>query len=482
MSSPSKQRCIIDFLSGTWSPQALARLTGLAKSGAKLKSVPSYLTKAMKRWYGFHEANGGRYASALSSKGSAVVPELIHVGCKEYHEFTADLYQQFSVMLESCSDSTRFGVSGELRRLMSESLLEDEFIAEGGDFSSSYRDLVASYGVQWLDALCCSELDYFVYMLNAQLSGHPSISGPHYGRWSVRVKNGGMFGYSHSADLLCDGECAGVAAWGAANHGCLISFTGVGCAALDMSALHKTLSRLPGFKLTRLDIALDDFKGQSITIDAAREWAQNGKFTKRRPPSYCYIESGQMVSSALARSLGRKHDFDPCKGRSFYVGSRASGLMVRFYEKGKQATSDKHPDWVRAEVEMRNIDRVIPLDAMVNPDKYFAGAYPCLSDLLSSVIPEPVPTTKGKYFSETFQAWVAKGDASRAAAVKAASIQCGRMINYLTGVECLTPAEVVLLLTDHLEPDDLPQRLKAPAPSELFDNSRLLEYGGMVTI
>ena len=48
----------------------------------------------------------------------------------------------------------------------------------------------------------------------------------------------------------------GVLAWGAANGGCLVSFTGEGCQGLDFAKLHAIVVNVPGFKITRVDIAL----------------------------------------------------------------------------------------------------------------------------------------------------------------------------------------------------------------------------------
>jgi len=65
-------------------------------------------------------------------------------------------------------------------------------------------------------------------------------------------------------------------------------------------------------------------------------------------------------------------------GRTLYVGRRENGKLLRVYEKGKQL-GDKDSPWVRWEVEMHNIDRVIPWDVLLAPGRYVAGSYPALS-------------------------------------------------------------------------------------------------------
>ena len=516
-------KCIIDFVSGTWSPLPLQRITAMAKMGAKLKGIPRFVSLAAKRWGGnfglnqlgapihvnqaptdtpVHElpwntfqqdANGKRRAAAYAA-GKHFEPA--STPDAEWIEYRKELYKAMQTVVTAGSDETRFRVSRELRQLMADSIQDDEFVLDGGDFQSNFSELLGMYGVQWLDALCASELEFFVYQLNAQLSGHQSIEGPHYGRWTVQSRNGGMFGYSHAAVLLCDGQQAGLAAWGSANHGCLISFSGVGCAALDMAELYKVLGKIPGFRLTRVDIALDDFEGEKFDVLTAKDWATAGLFTKRRPPSYCYIESGSLTP-VIADGIRRSCGFDPCGGRSFYVGNRKSGLMFRCYEKGKQLDSQEYPNWQRAEVEIRNVDRVIPLDSLIDPDKYFAGAYPCLAQLVAPAEPVAIKTKQGAIdipeavtangvdmsgVSKTGQAFIEKVKATRSAVLHNAAIQAGRVVNYLYHGEQLSPEQIVQLMTSHLELDDVPKRLSIPIPEEFVPDERPVYYGGLVAM
>jgi phage replication initiation protein len=66
------------------------------------------------------------------------------------------------------------------------------------------------------------------------------------------------------------------------------------------------------------------------------------------------------------------------RGRTFYVGARENGKLFRAYEKGKQLGNPDSP-WVRHEVELHNVDRVIPWDVLWEPGRYVAGAYPYLA-------------------------------------------------------------------------------------------------------
>ena len=92
-----------------------------------------------------------------------------------------------------------------------------------------------------------------------------------------------------------------------------------------------------------------------------------------------YIESGRLHKKTQS-SLKKQFRFIPEKGRSLYVGSRESGKLLRIYEKGKQL-GDSKSKWVRWELELHSSQRIIPLEAMIKPSEFLAGAYPALSFL-----------------------------------------------------------------------------------------------------
>ena len=96
-------------------------------------------------------------------------------------------------------------------------------VVEGAKYWEAYNDLIDSYGVQFLDALCCNEIELWLEELNTRI-GVP-IPEP---RFTMRPRRSGLHGYANSADLLCDGMPCGLIGWGAANHGCMVSFSGVG--------------------------------------------------------------------------------------------------------------------------------------------------------------------------------------------------------------------------------------------------------------
>lgn len=181
-----------------------------------------------------------------------------------------------------------------------------------------------------------------------------------FGFASSGSRNKGHLGYSDSWDL---GESYGIIATGGKTQGntCLISLYGSGCAPVkNWTAVYELLVALNA-KITRVDLAHDDFEG-IYNITAGLEMLSLGQFTTNgRPPNALYMD-----------------DFDSGKGKTLYIGNRDNGKLLRVYEKGKQLGDPLSP-WVRWELELHNKDRVIPLDVLLRPGDYLAGGYPCLS-------------------------------------------------------------------------------------------------------
>jgi phage replication initiation protein len=117
-------------------------------------------------------------------------------------------------------------------------------------------------------------------------------------------------------------------------------------------------------RITRIDLAHDDFSGETVSVTKARAWLDGGQFTTGgRPPD-----------ARLVDDLGSN------KGKTLYIGQRQNGKLCRVYEKGKQLGDPQSP-WCRVEVELRGKSREIPHDALLRPSDYLAGAYPCLAYL-----------------------------------------------------------------------------------------------------
>jgi phage replication initiation protein len=153
----------------------------------------------------------------------------------------------------------------------------------------------------------------------------------------------------------------------------LVQLTGQGAIASRAGwekRLHAFLSSIPSARITRVDLAHDDYSGKSYSPLQARDDYIAGKFTtKGRPPS-CR-QDGNWI-------------FPDGSGLTFYVGKRENGKVLRVYEKGKQlagSSDSPYPDWVRVEIELHNEGRSIPFDVLTNPGPYLAGSYPALEFL-----------------------------------------------------------------------------------------------------
>ena len=189
----------------------------------------------------------------------------------------------------------------------------------------------------------------------------------------VEDRKRGMFGYRSSLDV--GGYCK-VAHGGKDQRGTvLVSISGEGCRRVADFRRVRDWAESLGARITRLDIAADDHESGSVDVSSATQAWRDGLFTNggRKPKARCI------------------DDFEGGEGRTLYVGTRGGGKLCRVYEKGKQL-GDSASKWVRAEVELLGKDRVIPWEAVTDPVKYLAGAYPFFGFL--SLVAERIRTIK----------------------------------------------------------------------------------------
>jgi phage replication initiation protein len=176
----------------------------------------------------------------------------------------------------------------------------------------------------------------------------------------------------------------------------LLSIPGDGCALVpDWASLCELLRDELGARITRWDGAVDDYEGHH-SVDGAVSMYLAGAFgAGGRQPS-CDQKGNWIAPDG--------------SGRTFYVGRRKNGKLLRVYEKGKQLGAKASP-WTRWEVELHNVDRVIPWDVIPNPAAYIAGAYPALEwvTALGSRIPTLKRTDSISYQRIVFYARMAYG-------------------------------------------------------------------------
>ena len=468
----------IDFLSFTFTPEPLKRITELAKQGCLLKAIPRFEVKSSALSAALPALPAGsavyrrpseplsapknRYEAADQHLRELAYPEPLYSKPEPENSaiITSSMTEAMEIVLAS-QYKARSDIHRELKAVCSTLLDFSEFeVNPDGKYWDSYNDLIHSYGVQFLDTICCNELELFIEELNYQV-GVP-IPAP---RFALRHRRGGLHGYSYSGDILIDGIACGLVAWGAANHGCMVSFTGAGCDGLDFGALHRVIAMVPGIRITRVDLALDDYSGSVISYLRAVEAAELGHFHPARgtAPKWMAIQAGEFIPE-VHNAMGKRFGMIASSGCSFYVGSRANGKCGRIYEKGKQMESVEHPDWVRAEGELHSKDRIIPLDVLINPDPYFAGMYPQFSKWLAEVSKDEIEPVRITTFKNKFKT-------CRDNAVTNMSRMAGRLVNYLKNVEGLTGDSIVRQLIGQLGPDDVPVRLLMPLPPELDELS-----------
>ena len=128
-------------------------------------------------------------------------------------------------------------------------------------------------------------------------------------------------------------------------------------------------------KITRIDLARDFYEGEVTIEDAVSSYRDNAFSYQGRKPK--------------PHNVGNWEDGN---SRTFQVGTRESGKVCRVYEKDHEFKI-MDGKWVRVEVELRNVNRVIPWDALTESAQYFAGAYEFCHWVCNYPIATPVRTS-----------------------------------------------------------------------------------------
>ena len=182
--------------------------------------------------------------------------------------------------------------------------------------------------------------------------------------WRVRLENAqgdhvGLIEMGGSHTNRADGTVT--ARIELTGDGCRIFETSGGCDHAKRWSLLASLLGCCGARITRIDIAADDFKG-SYPVSWAVDRYQAGDFDKR----------GQRPKSRFIDDMGNQ------TGKTLYVGSRKGENQLRVYEKGREC-GDPNSEWVRYEGEFHSSNRrELPLDMILDGGPYLVGAYPVL--------------------------------------------------------------------------------------------------------
>lgn len=241
----------------------------------------------------------------------------------------------------------------------------------------------------------------------------------------------------------------------------VFSISGEGCPYFDMAKVAKLAPSLGG-KITRVDTAMDDFEG-AYTVKRAQSMYRAGKFQA--------VGSAHGGKMPLSNFIEKKNG-DQSLGKTFYVGDRKNGKMLRVYEKGMKEQDVERPNWVRWEVQFGNKDRVVPWDILTNPATYFLGAY------------APFPALFGKHLHNATPSHIKTEQNKKAAkslskSIKHVRIQFGKLVNVgRSKLRAMNLPDSILL--DLITRDGIPAKLVMPdvvALERLFGPARLCPFG-----
>ncbi|MCI3881262.1 replication initiation factor domain-containing protein [Acinetobacter higginsii] len=230
----------------------------------------------------------------------------------------------------------------------------------------------------------------------------------------------------------------GLVLYGTVSKRITIQINGTGCANARKGwekRLHEwlnTFARRP--KITRVDLAHDDFDGQFLNVDVANEWDNiDGFWCGGRAPEVQHFGSWKRITG---------------KGRTLSIGNRTSGKYCRIYEKGKKEGNPLSL-WTRAEVEFKASDRYIPFDVLLRPSRYFLGAYPCFEWLARQLGDEFITPEKTEVIKKQSEIGWNK-------ALEITKVQFGKYIRQFA--KFYEPDELVQVLSS--DKDEVPKRLK----------------------
>ncbi|MDF0607261.1 replication initiation factor domain-containing protein, partial [Neisseriaceae bacterium TC5R-5] len=222
----------------------------------------------------------------------------------------------------------------------------------------------------------------------------------------------GMNYYQESWVLGQEDVCYGNLSFGGQRNSMLVQLTATGCLAAHSGWEQRLYQFLRveavNPRLTRVDVAFDDFEGQ-YNVDLMNDELKAGLFKGTRGGRQPFIE--------------RRGDWDnpDGSGRTLYLGKRANGKYCRGYEKGKEQGCQTSP-WFRVEVEFKNVDRIIPFEILLEAGAYLAGAYPAFEKFRGQKAPEKIDILM-KEQEHALDHYLHH-----------AALQVGRLVNYMKDV------------------------------------------------
>lgn len=233
------------------------------------------------------------------------------------------------------------------------------------------------------------------------------------------------------------GMLAGFLAW--SDEAVCVSLSGVGCAGIRNWLAVADCIEQAHAKITRCDIAFDDFDGTVATPGQVRDMWHAGEFNGNgRPPKAHYID-----------------DLGTGKGCTATIGQKGYRELCT-YEKGKQLGDPTSP-WVRIEGRFYAKHQVLSADMIRRPLQFLRGMYPVLGRLLHGIV-ERLETVKRTAITtaSAMVAWLRR--------------QCGGALHAVRKAIPDT-TEFAHVMGDLLARPVRPRRLKHPATADTINQA-----------
>lgn len=164
-----------------------------------------------------------------------------------------------------------------------------------------------------------------------------------------------------------DGELCGRIGLDGNGDTVCVSLSGVGTKWVsNWFAAQAHIAALGG-RISRVDLAYDDYDGRLVNVHQLRQRALDGDFAQGgRPP--------------VTRFLSDEGHGTGC---TLYVGAKGHKELC-VYEKGKEQGMRGSP-WARAEVRLYGKHAHIDLDVLTRPLDYLRGSYSVLAEIITGV-------------------------------------------------------------------------------------------------
>lgn len=185
---------------------------------------------------------------------------------------------------------------------------------------------------------------------------------------------------------------------GQANMGCHLEMTGQGCreyeslGLLEWDKLFRMLIDMDDVNITRIDVAIDDFKGY-FSIKQVKDKIRRAHLVTR------FKEGRQIKKYKLSDGS--------TTGETVYFGHPSSDLVVRIYDKKLERESNKkevlHDIWIRTELQLRrkraeNFARMIAYETS-NIGEIAAGV---LKNYIRFLVPNKKDKNKSRWKTAPF--------------------------------------------------------------------------------